>query len=191
MNKKLAVKDFELRNFKLSSKGHPTVDWFDLTQTNELFSVESDSEPHEDLVNKLAELKTVFAESLGLLAGWNFARENNRKNEEKLQEAVRCYNEEVLRCNVTGVKITDKGIKIIGSLICDEGNVSITSPLVKFENDNIELGLQAQSIVDDLQIEVWKFIYGGKRGNDLFSSEEKPEDKSGLGTNTDKQMSVA
>lgn len=188
MTKKLALKDFELRHLKLNTKGCPQIDWFDLTQTNELFSVESDSQPHEDLVDKLNELRAVFAESLGLLDGWNFARENNRKNEEKLQEAVRNYNEEILRCKVSGLTVTDKGIKISGSLICEEGTVGLASPLVKFENEESEIGVTAKAIVEALQIEVWKFIYDGKRATDLFT--EQP-DQSGLGTNADNKMSVA
>ncbi len=189
MNKKLNVKDFNLRSLKLNSKVQPTIDWFDLTQTNELFSVESDSQPHEDLVDKMNELKAVFAESLGILAGWDFSRENNRKNEDKLKEAVRFYNEEILRCKVTGVTITNRGIKISGSLVCDEGNVSLTTPLVKFESedDNITIGETAKAIVEVLEIEVWKFIYAGKRASDLFSQKA---DESGLGTNTDK-MKIA
>ena len=78
MNKKLEFKNFELRHLKLNSKGQPSIDWFDLNEPNDLLSVVSDSLPHEDLVGKLNELKYIFAESLGLLAGWNFARENNR-----------------------------------------------------------------------------------------------------------------
>ena len=175
---------------KLNSKGTPSIDWFDLTQTNELFSVESDSMPHEDLVNKLNELRSVLAESLGLLKGWDFARENNRKNDEKLAEAIRNYNEEILRCKVSGVTITDKGIKISGSLVCDEGAVGLTYPLVKFENEDDEtvIGETAKTIVDELQTEVWKFIYAGKRAKDLFSDQA---DESGLGNGTSKNMAVA
>ena len=179
MNKKLAVKDFELRNLKLNTKGFPQIDWFDLTQTNELFSVESDSQPHEDLVEKLNELRSVFAESLGLLVGWDFARENNRKNEEKLQEAIRFYNEEILRCKISGITITSKGVKVKGSLICEGGNVSISTPLINFENDLSTIGETAKVIVEELQVEVWKFIYQGKRATDLFTGQPN---ESGLGT---------
>jgi hypothetical protein len=179
MNKKLELKNFELRHLKLSSKGCPQIDWFDLTQKNELFSVESDSQPHDDLVEKLNELKSVFAESLGLLSGWNFARENVRKNEERLKEAIRLYNEEIIRCKVSGVTITDKGVKISGSLVCEEGTVGLPSPLIKFENEESEIGVTAKAIVEGLQVEVWKFIYGGKRADDLFTAQP---DQSGLGT---------
>lgn len=187
MNKKLEIKNFELRHLKLNSKGQPSIDWFDLTQPNDLLSVESDSHPHEDLVEKLNELKSVFAESLGLLAGWNFARENNRNNDEKLKEAVRLHNEEILRCNVSGLTITDKAVKISGSLICDEGTVGLCSPLIKFESEDSELGVTAKAIIEGLTKEVWSFIYAGKRATDLFN--QKSEDKSGLGTNAN--MAVA
>jgi hypothetical protein len=189
MNTKLPIKNFELRHLKLNSKGQPSIDWFDLTQPNDLLSVESDSQPHEDLVNSLNNLKSVFAESLGLLEGWDFARENTRNNEEKLKEAIRGYNEQIGRCNVTGLTITDKGIKIAGSLICEGGVVGLPTPLIKFENDESEIGVQAQSIVDELKVEVWKFIYAEKRDNDLFN--QKEEKKSGLNNVEGKMEKVA
>ncbi len=184
MNKKLEFKNFEVRHLKLNSKGGLVIDWFDLTQKNDLLSVDSDSVPHEDLKNKLDELKSVFAESLGLLKGWDFARENNRKNEEKLKEAIRGYNEEINRCNVTGFTLTEKGIKISGSLDCDGVKIGLASPLVKFDSDESDMGLDAKGIVDSLTKEVWSFIYAGKRDNDLFN--QKEEKKSGL-NNTEEQ----
>lgn len=187
MNKKLELKNFDIRSLKLNAKGNPSISWFDLTQTNDLLSVNSDSEPHEDLIENLDEFRVVIAETLGLLSGWDFARDNVKKNDEKLAEAIRSYNEQIQRCKISGVTITDKGVKISGSLICDGASVSITTPLVRFESDDNDLGLVVKSIVETLTVEVWKFIYGGKRGNDLFN--QKEEDKSGLGTNN--KMEVA
>lgn len=184
MNTKLPLKSFEVRHLKLNLKGGLVIDWFDLNQKNDLLSVDSDSIPHEDLTNKLNELKSVFAESLGLLSGWDFARENTRQNEEKLREAIRCYNDEVNRCNVTGFTLTDKGIKISGSLDCDGVKIGLASPLVKFENEDSDMGLDAKGIVEDLTKEVWSFIYAGKRDNDLFNQKETK--KSGL-NNTEEQ----
>jgi len=189
MNKKLALKDFELRHLKLNSKGGLVIDWFDLNQTNDLLSVDSDSKPHEDLIEKLDELKGIFAESLGLLAGWDLARENNNKNDEKLKEAIRGWNEEVLRCNVTGLTITDKALKISGSLLCDGGTVGLASPMIKFENEDSDIGERAKSVLEGLKTEVWGFIYGGKRDNDLFN--QKEEKKSGLNTTNATMEKVA
>lgn len=186
MNKKLEFKNFELRHLKLNSKGGLVIDWFDLNQKNDLLSVDSDSQPHEDLLKPLNDLKGILAESLGLLKGWDFARENNRKNEEKLKEAMRGHSEEIDRCKVTGLTITEKGIKISGSLACEGGVVGLASPLVKFESESeeSEIGLAAQSVVDVLSKEVWSFIYAGKRAADLFSQKEVK--KSGL-NNTEEQ----
>lgn len=187
MNKKLNSKDFELRHLKLNSKGGIAIDWFDLNHKNDLLSVDSDSAPHEDLTSKLDELKSILAESLGLLSGWDFARENNRNNEEKLKEAIRSYNEEINRCNVSGFTLTEKGIKIIGSLNCSGVKIGLTSPLVKFENDDSDTGERTKLIVEGVIKEVYSFIYSGKRDNDLFNSKE---DKSGFGNGDDK-MKVA
>lgn len=185
MNKKLEFKNFELRHLKLNSKGGLVIDWFDLNQKNDLLSVDSDSVPHEDLTSKLDELREVFAESLGLLKGWDLARENNNKNEEKLKEALRGWKDEVLRCKVSGFTLTEKGIKISGSLDCDGAKIGLASPLVKFESEDSDIGLRAKGIVDELVKEVWSFIYAGKRDTDLFN--QKEEKKSGL-NNTEATM---
>jgi len=165
MNKKLAFKDFELRHLKLNSKNCPTIDWFDLTKKNDLLSVESDSQPHDDLLDKLKELRTIFAESLGLLDGWNFAREHVKANDERLKEALQSYNDEILRCTVTGFTLTDKGVKMTGKLSCLDGDVGLTSPMIKFEteDDDTDIGLRAKSLIDEISQEVWSFIYQGKR----------------------------
>lgn len=189
MNRKLELKSFELRHLKLNSKGQPIIDWFDLTKPNDLLSVESDSQPHEDLFEKLNELREVFATSLGLLKGWDLARENTNKNDDKLREAIRGWNEELLRCKLSGLTITEKGIKVTGSLLCEEGTVGLSSPLIKFENEENDLGETTRRIVEELTIEVWKFIYQEKRADNLFSSQES--DKSGLGTTTGKMEKVA
>jgi hypothetical protein len=185
MNKKLELKNFDLQSLKLNSKNQLSVDWFDISSPNDLLSVESDSFVHEDLVEKLRELKLVFADSLGLLDGWNFARENNIKNDEKIKEAMKLYNEEINRCNVTGFNLTENGIKIKGSLNCKDGKVSLSSTMIKFDDEQSEVVLDAKVIVDDLVTEVWRFIYQGKRQSDLFSQKE---DKSGFGNSEEKHL---
>ncbi len=186
MNRKLSIKDFELKSLKLNSKGGLIVDWFDLNKKNDLLSVESDSIPHDDLTDKLEELKSVFAESLGLLSGWNFARDNVRSNEERLREAIMYYNEEVNRCIVSGITLTNNGIKINGTLDCDGAKIPIKSPIISLEDNDSEMSLDAKGIVEDLVKEVWSFIYAGKRDADLFN--QKEVDKSGFNTDDEKHL---
>lgn len=184
MNKKLELKNFDLRNLKVNSKGLLAIEWFDITRPQDALTVESDSKPHEDLLNKLNEFRTPFAKSLKLLSGWDMARENTRKNEELLREALRLYNEEVMRLNLSEVAVTEKGVYLKGTLACDDVNIKVSSPYIKFDNQESDMGSQSKSIVDELVVEVWRFIYADKRDSDLFN--QKEEKKSGL-NNTEEQ----
>jgi hypothetical protein len=182
MAKTVELKNFDLQKCKLISKNGIYIEYFDLTQKNDLVTIESDSVPHDDLIASLSRFKEVLAKSLGLVSGWDFARENNRKNEEALKLAVVGYNDEVERCNVTGVTMVGQndleGIKISGSLACDLGTVGLASPTIKFSEEEIGLGELSRSIVAELKNEVYLFIFKGKRATDLFT--DVAEDESGL-----------
>ena len=53
MNKKLELKNFELKKVKFNAKKGLEIDWFDLNQCNDLYSVDSDSKPSDDYVTAL------------------------------------------------------------------------------------------------------------------------------------------
>lgn len=181
--KQLALNQFDLQKVKLNTKKGLDVSWYHRGNNNDLLSVESDSGPHEDFFNKLDDLRELFATVNETLHGWNHSRENNRKNDEALQAAIRGYNEEVLRWKLSGVLFRgggdNEGIVLTGSRVIESGNVGQTSPLIKFVG---ELGIEdrARVLATELIEEVWKYVYKGKRGNDLFNSTEKKEDESGL-----------
>lgn len=186
MNLKLEVADFDLKKVKFNAKKGLIVDFYDVKTPNDLWNCDSDGQPHEDYHSALNSLKEVFAYSLGLNNGWDFARENNRKNAEALDKARKSWDAEVERCVVTGVTVVgsgeNKGIKISGSLKTDLGVVGCASPTIKFEDeffnsvdDSIMIGDLAETALIQVQEEVWKFIFQGKRGGELFPAEEKPE----------------
>lgn len=175
-NKKLELKNFELKKVKKDGKGLH-VEWFDKTMPNDVYSVDSDTAPHEDYDSVLAKFKEILAKSLGLHVGFDLARENTRKNDEKLAEAVRLWNEETDRCNVTGVSLVgqgeNEGIKITGSLKCELGTVGLASPPIKFSEEEIGIGETTRTLVEDLTKEVWSYVYANKRAKDLFSGHEE------------------
>lgn len=179
MNKKLDLKDFELKKVKFNAKKGLEIDWFDLNQRNDLYSVDSDSKPSDDYLNALTPLKEVFAYALGINNGWDFSREHNRQNDELLKKAKQFWNDEVDRINVTGLVVVgvaeSKGIKIIGSLQNELGTVGLPSPIIRFDSEItnsvdelIMIGDLAESAFNEIQKEVWSFIYQGKRGGELF-----------------------
>lgn len=186
MNKKLEVKDFELVKVKFNSANGLDISWFDLNQKNDLYNVSSDSQPSNDYLEKVNELKEIFAYSLGLHNGWDFSRENVRNDMDVLKKAISLWNEEVDRVKISGLVVVGadagKGIKITGSLKTELGVIGLSSPTIRFDSeitncnsDLIFLGDMAQKVFNDLQKEVWSFIYKGKRGGELFPETEKIE----------------
>jgi len=190
MNKKLDVKDFELQKVKFNAKKGLDIDWYDLNRANDMYSVESDSKPSEDYINALNALKEVFAYSLGLNNGWDYSRENNRKNDDALKKSIQSWKDEIERCEVTGLTVVGvgeaKGIKISGSLKTDLGTIGMPSPIIRFTSElvnsvdeTIMIGDIAEIAFNAIQTEIWMFIYKDKRGGELFSEVKKLE-QSGL-----------
>lgn len=183
MNKKLELKNFELKKVKFNAKKGLEIDWFDLNQSNDLYSVDSDSKPSDDYITALNPLKEVFAYALQLNNGWDFSREHNRKNDEVLKKTIQFWNEENERITVSGLVVVGagetKGIKITGSLQTELGTIGLSSPTIRFDSEItnsvdelIMIGDLAESAFKEIEKEVWSFIYQSKRGGELFESGE-------------------
>lgn len=182
MNKKVDLKDFELKKVKFNSKKGLEIDWFDLNQSNDLYSVDSDSKPSEDYYEAISSLKEVFAYVLGLNNAWDFAREHNRKNDEVLKKTITFWHEQIENVTISGLTVIgakeSKGIKISGTLQTDLGTIAITSPVIRFDSEItnsveevIMIGDLAECAFKEIEKEVWSFIYKGKKGGELFGSE--------------------
>lgn len=183
--KKLTLAEFDLQKVKLNKKGLDVSFW-EKGNNNEMITIESDTLPHPDLTDKLAEFKELFAESMETLDGWEFARENNRKNEEALRAAIRGRQEEIDRFTVSGVVLKGKneylGISITGYRSTENGKVGITSPTIRFTDADDNINAPATDLFDDLQKEIWMYLFKGKKLQpdlmDLIHQEE--QEQSGL-----------
>lgn len=182
MKNKLSLADFELKKVKFNAKKGLEIDWFDLNQSNDLYSVDSDSKPSDDYTTALNPLKEVFAYALHLNNGWDFAREHNRQNDELLKKTIQFWNDENERITVSGLVVVGagetKGIKITGSLQMELGTIGLSSPTIRFDSEItnsvdelIMIGDLAESAFKEIEKEVWSFIYQGKRSGELFGSE--------------------
>ena len=183
--KKLTLAEFDLQKVKLNKKGLDVSFW-EKGNNNEMITIESDTLPHPDLTDKLAEFKELFAESMETLDGWEFARENNRKNEEALRAAIRGRQEEIDRFTVSGVVLKGKneylGIAITGYRSTENGKAGITSQIIRFTEAEDNINAQATDLFDDLQKEIWMYLFKGKKLQpdlmDLITQEE--QEQSGL-----------
>ena len=182
MKNKLSLADFELKKVKFNAKKGLEIDWFDLNQRNDIYSVDSDSKPSDDYITSLNPLKEVFAYALGLNEGWDFSREHNRQNDELLKKTIQFWNDENERITVSGLVVVgageSKGIKITGSLQTELGTIGLSSPTIRFDSEItnsvdelIMIGDLAESAFKEIEKEVWSFIYKSKRGGELFGNE--------------------
>ena len=187
MGKLVTVANFELHKVKSNAKKGLDIEFFDISQPNELWSVSSDGQPVQEYLDSVNELKEVLAYSLGLNNGWDFAREHNRKDDELLRKAQFSWKAEIERCLVSGITVVgseenkNKGIKISGSLQTDLGVVGLPSPIIRFDdtfNNSVDeiimIGDLAELAFKKIQEQVWLFIFKDKRGGELFS-DLKPE----------------
>lgn len=187
MSTKIELKDFELQKIKVSEKSIH-IQYFNAKNRNDLVTIDSDSKPSEDLFNKVNLLSEVFAQSLGLLRGWEHSRDYIKKNDEALKIAMNEYQSEIDRCKVSGFSLVggegNEGVKITGSLETDYGKIGIPSGIIKF--DDVDLGAKSETIIEQITSEVYLFLFKGKRDNDLFNQKSKPQssETEGLGTST-------
>ena len=191
MNKKLDLKSFDLQKVSFNAKKGLIIDFYDVNSPNDLWNVDSDSQPHEDYLKALDALKEVFAYSLGYNNGWEFARENNRKNEDALKKSIQYWKDEIERFTIKGMTTVgvgdSKGIKIAGSLKTDLGMVGLPSPIIRFDaivtnsiDEDVMIGDLAETAFNKIQEEVWAFIFKGKRGGELFHAEEQESGLNGV-----------
>jgi len=182
MNKKLDLKSFDLQKVSFNAKKGLVIDFYDVNSPNDLWNVDSDSQPHENYLKALDALKEVFAYSLGYNNGWDFSTEHNRKNEELLKKSLQFWKDEIDKFTIKGMTTVgvgdSKGIKISGSMKTDLGIVGLPSPIIRFDDfitnsidEDVMIGDLAETAFNKIQEEVWGFIFKGKRGGELFPAE--------------------
>lgn len=197
MSKVVPVKDFELQMVKFAGKKGLEVDYFDLSNPNKLWTVNSDTQPSDDYVNALNQFKEVFAYALGLNNGWDFAREFNRSNDELLRKAKNFWLDEIDRVKILGVNLVggedNRGVQITASLQSDLGAFKIpNSVIIRFSSEiinsideTIMIGDLAETAFNAVQSEVWLFVFKDKRGGGQINFPEGNDTES-MSTSTKK-----
>lgn len=178
--KKLNNAEFDLQKVKFNSKKGLDIKFWEKDNNNNLFGVDSDDAPHSDLIQKLSEFREVFAVSMETLEGWAMARENTRKNDELLKEAIRGYNDEIERYDVSGVVLVGKdkyfGIRITGSRKTESGVVGMTSPTIRFTDENEIDNTNVIELFNQLQNEIYLYIFKNKKAQlDMFTEKDNQE----------------
>ena len=94
--------DFKLLKFKASKDGLTITHHVNGTTPADVTAV-VDAKPHPDLKTSMDKLQLYMATRLGLLTGWDFAREHLKKNPNYLQKAIEGHKQTVGMMNVNGL----------------------------------------------------------------------------------------
>lgn len=158
----MPLKDFRLEKFKLTKEGVNITHYLNGTDPQTV-SVAVESTPHPDLINKMDELRLYMATRLGLLLGWDFARDKCRGDLDVLQEAKNGHQQAVDRMNVNGLTFKGEGdtygVCITGSVKTPHnGSVGLSTPKISFNTDVLGYEQEVVEICDEIKEEIYNYL---------------------------------
>lgn len=164
----------EFQHFGLK-KVTPTKDglkakYFELGGIVNQIEIVAHGDPHPDFTKSLTELAMYYGMSLGLLEPWDWAREVLKDNEELLREALNGNERTLNRLLVKGVAYLGDadtaGVKILGSMKCDNNWVKCDTPKIPFATDKLGYEKTVQKLVEKVRAETYNYLFNNKRAQE-------------------------
>lgn len=164
----LEYQHFDLKKFKV------TKDGVDVTHHENAIeplqsAVSGEYQPHPDLKVSMDKLQLYMATRLGLLLGWDHAREHlGLKKEDALAMAVKGHEEAVERCNVNGLTFVGEGetagVMITGSVkLIHGGSFGLAVPKITFGKTVLGYEDDVQEICEEIKKEVYAYRFQSKK----------------------------
>lgn len=181
MKRVLEYSDFNLQQFKTTGEGAKISYWVGGLEPKKI-NEDCDYLPHPDLTEKLGELQLYFASRIGILKGWDFARDHLRKDSKALEAAMEEHKANVERCKISGISFSgesseDLKVKITGSYKTpDGGAIGMATPAILLENDKLGYEEDVKEICEEIKKEVYAYLFQHKKFQlDIESEAEKAE----------------
>lgn len=185
----LEEQHFDLRSFKASEDG-VQMKYYNLLFPNAEESPNIKHTPHPDLQAKMDKLKPHFAKKIGILEGWDFARENLRDNLDLLEVAKTKFDEAVESCKITGLSFTGEnetyGVAIVGYLkFPKKGGSGISSGKISLSEDTLSklpLGYEQEvfDICQEIRHEIYSYRFLGKKHQTDIETEAEKAEQAGM-----------
>lgn len=179
MSNKIAVEKLDVRQLKLVGGKKKTVHvkYFDIDLPNRLQTNDDANLPTDDLVNCLLHLGEEMAMALGLLDGWDFARDNIKNDLDATKIARDSYEQTVLNCFVDSIKFqgeTRESIELSGKVTTKTGSKKQTTSSISLDVEKNEYAKDMLPKLEELKIEIWAYLFGNK----FVKSEKKKKEDS-------------
>lgn len=183
----LPIEDFNLVSFKFKEDGltvkHHLGGVDPQIQTNEC-----KYKAHPDLKKQVNLLQLYMASRLGLLEGWDFARENTRHDLSILEKAKQGHDEVISRMNVNGITYKGEGetygVSITGSIKTPSGgSVGLSVPKITFSKEELGYEEEVKEICEEITKEVYNYlILKKKEQTNIEDQAEGFDNKGGVQT---------
>jgi hypothetical protein len=176
--------DFKLTKFKLNKDGVTITHHVNGVTSADITAI-VEAEPHPDLISKMDQLKLFMASRLGLLSGWDFARDNLKKNPNALTRAIQGHKDIVKMMNVNGLTFVGSGetygVMITGSIkVPIKGSTGLSVPKISFDGGN-ELGYEddVEQICEEITDEIYNYLILRKKGQTNIEDQSEGFDNDG------------
>lgn len=165
--RQLEYQNFDLVKIKLSKDG-PIIEHHETGLDAGTTKKEGEVQPNPDLIAALDKLKTYAAQRIGILDGWDFARENTKSDLDTLKIAIDGHTEAASRFNVNGITIIgdgDKiGVMITGSLNLPKGgSVGMAVSKITFGSDKLGYENEVEEICEEIRKECYAYRFQSKK----------------------------
>ena len=177
----LEYQHFELKSLKFNSSKGLDLIYVNLLQQNVLEEPTIKEVTHPDLNEKLDQLKLYYATKLGILEGWDFAREYVKKDTNTLQLAINHHKETIERVNVTGISFDGEGetygVTIKGYMkFPKKGGSGLSSGKITFGVNTLGYEDDVMTICEEVKKEVYAYRFQNKKAQLDIETEAKKKE---------------
>lgn len=178
-------KNFDLKSVKINSHKGLDLVYYNLLEPNQTEEPKSKNLPHPDLIEKLNQARLYYAEKLGLLEGWDFAREKCRKDSEALKLAKEGHQSVLDRITMKSMTISGEG-ETLGVTFSayvkypKKGGSGISSGKFSLHGEGEHVD-DLKQIVEEIKEEVYAYRFQNKKAQqDIESQAKEAEENGGL-----------
>ena len=174
------LKKYSLKKFKVTKVG-VDVSFEENSTDPGTNNKEGKYLPHPDLKIAMNKLQLYMATRLGLLMGWDYAREHLKGIDDVKEGAMNGHKQEVDMCNVTGLTFLGEGetygVSITGSVKCPiSGSTGLAVPKITFGKTDLGYEDEVEELCEEIKKEIYAYRFQQKKyQTDVVSEAEKVE----------------
>lgn len=177
----LEYQHFEMVKFKIQDE-RATVKFFEFGNEHTMSPKEH---VHPDLKAAIEQLRLYMAQRMGLLDGWDFARDKIKKDSDALTMAIDGHKETVARCNPNGFTFVGdgetSGVQITGNIkLPHGGSVGLAVGKITFGKDVLGYEDDVAEICEEIKVEVYAYLFQSKKLQLDIETEAEKAEQSGM-----------